>query len=91
MTTENFSYDDYKQTRSSLIDTIQERLTDNDKKFLLSFEKGETDWSLFSTNIAKDLPAVKWKLQNIQKLKDSNPKKHEEMIFNLKRVLSIED
>jgi hypothetical protein len=89
MTTEIFSYDDYEQTRNVLIKTIQERLTKNDKNFLLSFESGEPNWSLLPFNNAKDLPAVKWKSQNIQKLKASNPKKQEEMILNLKGVLRI--
>lgn len=89
MTTDIFSYDDYEQTRNTLIVIIQERISDNDKKFLLSFEKGEPDWSLFPLNKAKELPAVKWKLKNIQKLKHSNPKKHVEMIQRLRIILRI--
>ncbi|PZX09472.1 nucleotidyltransferase AbiEii toxin of type IV toxin-antitoxin system, partial [Breznakibacter xylanolyticus] len=41
MTSVEFTYDDYEKTRATLIDTIQQRLTDDEKRFLLSFEMGE--------------------------------------------------
>lgn len=89
MTSVSFSYNDYKQTRSALLEIIQKRLTEKDKKFLLSFEKGEPDWSLFSIMKAKDLPAVKWKLQNIQKLKQTKLQKHKKLIKDLKQTLEF--
>lgn len=88
MTSVEFTYDDYEKTRATLIDTIQQRLTADEKKFLLSFEMGEPDWKLFPHPVLKDLPAIKWKLLNIQKLKKDNPKKHERMMDDLKRNLN---
>jgi hypothetical protein len=38
----------------------------------------------------KYLPAIKWKLLNIEKLKKANPKKHEQMIVDLKKSLEME-
>ncbi|MCK5782289.1 MAG: nucleotidyl transferase AbiEii/AbiGii toxin family protein [Flavobacteriales bacterium] len=87
MTTVEFSYDNYLSTREILLETITKRLTDNDRKFLLSFEMGNPMWELFPYPIIKDLPAIKWKLINIQKLIDSNPEKHQEMIEYLRSVL----
>jgi hypothetical protein len=46
-------------------------------------------WDLFSYELSKELPAVKWKQINIQKLKGINPKKHEAMINNLKMTLGL--
>ena len=89
MTSIGFSYDDYESTRDTLIRTITQRLTDDDKKFLISFEKGSPIWSLFPQPILKDLPAVKWKLKNIQKLVQLNPEKHKMMIGKLKSILEI--
>lgn len=91
MTSVKFSYEDYEKTRATLIETIQERLTDDDRKFLLSFEMGEPEWGLFPYPMLKDLPAIKWKLLNIEKLKKSNPKKHVRMINDLKKTLGIDD
>ena len=71
----DFSYEDYKVTRDKLISIIGERLTEQDKKFLLSFESGEPDWKLFPISVLKDLPAIQWKLLNINKLKKDNAKK----------------
>lgn len=79
MTSVPFRYADYEETRTSLIELIQQRLTKTEKEFLISFENGEPDWSLFPVSEAQDLPAVKWKLKNIQKLKKTNPMKHNEL------------
>jgi predicted nucleotidyltransferase component of viral defense system len=87
MTTVEFSYDDYETTRALLIQTIGEFLTDEDKRFLLSFESGEPVWELFPIPKLKDLPAIQWKLINIAKLKKNNPQKHEQMVKNLKDVI----
>ncbi len=87
MATIEFSYEDYLETRSLLIETIKNRLTENDKKFLLSFETGEPQWDLFPYTVLKELPAIKWKLLNIQKLKNTNLDKHSQMIEMLKNTL----
>jgi len=84
-----FSYDDYLYTRQRLIDIINERLTNNDKKFLLSFEKGEPQWDLFPYTGIRNLPAIKWKQINILRLKKGNIDKYRQMIKNLEGVLSF--
>ncbi len=38
------------------------------RRFLLSFKGGEPDWSLLGVPGAQDLPAVRWKLDNLAKL-----------------------
>jgi len=88
MTEVVFTYEDYEQTRAKLLETIQKRLSSDDKKFLLSFEMGEPEWDLFPHSVLKDLPAVKWKLINIRKLKKTNPKKYNQMIKHLKSNIS---
>ena len=89
MATVNFSYTDYENIRQALIDTINERLTDDDKKFFISFETGEPQWDLFPYSVLKDLPAIKWKLINIRKLKKENPDKHKQIIKNLKGMFHL--
>jgi predicted nucleotidyltransferase component of viral defense system len=90
MTVVEFSYEDYEQTRAKLLEIIYNRLTDNDKKFLLSFENGAPAWDFFPYAVLQHLPAVKWKLLNIHKLKNNNPKKHEQMLVDLKKILGLE-
>jgi len=87
MTSVEFTYDDYEKTRVTLIETIHQRLSGDEKRFLLSFKMGEPDWNLFPHLALKNLPAIKWKLLNLQKLKKDNPNKHKQIIENLKGIL----
>lgn len=89
MTSVEFSYDDYERIRATLIEILHMLLTNDDKKFLLSFEEGKPDWNLFPHPVLKDLSAIKWKLLNIKKLNEANPQKHEQMITKLKRSLGL--
>jgi hypothetical protein len=82
-----FSYEEFEACRKRLVKEINEAFTEKDKQLLLSFKAGEPDWTL--SNIAKlqYLPAVKWKLQNIQKLKKQNPKQHKLLLQKLEAAL----
>jgi hypothetical protein len=84
MTKEQFSYTDYENTRKLLIEKIHRSLTDADKHFMLKFEQGIPDWSLYDFSI---FPAVQWKLLNIRKLKAKNPVKHNKMYEILRERL----
>ncbi|WP_209406425.1 nucleotidyl transferase AbiEii/AbiGii toxin family protein [Pseudozobellia sp. WGM2] len=84
MSDEEFTYEGFETTRNSLIKTIHENLTDSDKEFLLSFENNTPNWNAYKF---EDYPAVQWKLQNLQKLKEANPKKHREQLELLKSGL----
>ncbi len=86
MSDELFTYEDFEATRNLLLQTIHENLTDADKQFLLSFENGTPDWSLYNF---EDYPAVQWKLQNLQKLKEINAEKHSEQLKKLKSKFQI--
>lgn len=88
MTSVEFSYDDYEKTRATLIETIQNRLTENDKKFLLSFEQGDPEWNLLPFPILIDLPAIKWKLLNINKFKKDKPNRYLDMLEKLNQILN---
>ena len=61
------------------------KLSENQKKFLLSFAKGEPDFSLSPFVNLKEFPAIKWKLQNLIIFKTKSPN-----AFNL-QVKNLED
>lgn len=84
-----FTYEDYESTRTTLIEIIKHRLIEDDKNFFLSFEMGEPKWELFPQPILKDLPAIKWKLLNIDKLKKTNKSKHKKMIDKLNNTFEL--
>ncbi len=87
MTTTPFYYTTYEAVRERLIAEIFQSLTADDRKFLLSFKKGEPVWNLIPIDNLQHLPAVKWKLLNIQNLLKNNPTKHSEMLNALEEKL----
>ena len=64
------------ETRQRLHADIGERLTGDIATFLLSLHDAEPDFDLIGFSHAEKLPAVRWKLVNLEKLKRENPKKH---------------
>lgn len=84
MTTHAFSYEDYEQTRQDLVSAIQGMLSNQDKAFLLSFNRLLPDWSIYDF---QEFPSVKWKLQNLAKLHDSNKPKYLEQLDALEAVI----
>ncbi|MBN8647526.1 MAG: nucleotidyl transferase AbiEii/AbiGii toxin family protein [Caulobacterales bacterium] len=89
MTQIKFDYDDFEKTRTELVEAVSKSLNENDKAFLLSFKSGEPDWLLCDNPLLKTLPAIDWKLNNINKLKSTNSNKHNEYLELLKENLQI--
>ena len=82
-----FSYEDYKQSRLQLVKMVQEGLTMEDRKFLLSFEKGSPEWELCCAGDLSNYPSVQWKLLNIRSLQEHNIQKYEQGIKTLNDFL----
>lgn len=72
-------------------DLFNGSLTETDREFLLSFENGEPDWEKCCAGDLSRYPSVKWKLQNIAKLKKSNPQKHKAGLEKLQAFLFPEE
>lgn len=75
MTDIPFTYDEFEETRAKLVADVNSILTDEDKRFLLSFEKGTPEWGGYEYEYLKDYPSVQWKLVNLSKLAKQNPDK----------------
>jgi len=86
MTAEEVAYDELVAVRESLIETLNETITENEKKFLLSIKQAEPDWDLMPVAGIDHLPAIQWKLFNIRKMKKS---KHAESLQKLRTALGI--
>ena len=87
MTDVSFSYEDYESTRKELIGRINNLWTENDKTFLLSFEQGKPEWDKCCAGDLSAYPSVKWKLQNVLKLRDANSEKFAAGIERLSEFL----
>jgi len=75
MTSEPINLDDLLNTQQRLMAELPQALTQNHRNFLLSLVQAAPDWSLMPFNHLQDMPAIKWKLQNLNNLKSKNPTK----------------
>ena len=73
-----------ERTRETLVSDIVDNMPDHHRRFLMSFEKGEPDWSLLEVPHAKTLPAVRWRMQNLAKV---GKKRRAELIARLEASL----
>ena len=65
---------------------IGSRLHGDVAAFLLSLHDAEPDFGLLGLPEAADLPAVRWKLANLQRLRNTNPGKHAAQRTALERL-----
>jgi hypothetical protein len=66
-----------EQARADLRAVIGSHLHDRHKQFLLGLVRLEPEWDLMPFPHLRELPALKWKLLNLEKLKRKNPKNFE--------------
>jgi predicted nucleotidyltransferase component of viral defense system len=63
-------------------------LTASQRQFLLGLLASEPDWQLMKCPHLSQLPAIRWKLQNLAKLKKSNPRKFSQQAEELRARLA---
>jgi hypothetical protein len=85
MTDKPVSRDELVTAREALIADIVGRMPTKHRKFLISFERGKPDWTLLDVPGAPELPAVKWRQQNLDKLPAN---KRDALVARLEEVLS---
>ena len=75
MTATAVTLEQLEATRVRLFESLPRALTPAHRAFLLSLVKVEPDWSQMPFAHLQELPAIRWKLMNLTKLKKSNPKR----------------
>jgi len=86
MTAEEVKYEELIAAREALIGTLMKELTDTEKTFLVSLKEGQPKWSAIGIEGIEKLPAIQWKLMNIQKIGEE---KRAESLERLKRKLGL--
>ncbi|MBM7045716.1 nucleotidyl transferase AbiEii/AbiGii toxin family protein [Rhizobium lusitanum] len=76
MTIEPVSLIELKDARARLTGDLLARLDEKAMRFLLTLHDAEPDFEVIGLPQAAALPAVRWKLLNLAKLKQQNPDKH---------------
>lgn len=68
MTVEPVTLEDLTAVTEKMLRELKSNFTQQDYDFILSFKKGDPDWSLACSDQIQYLPAVQWKLLNIRKM-----------------------
>lgn len=76
MTREAVPWTALVEARRRLVEDIGSRLRGDVTAFLLSVHDAEPDFGLIGLPRAALLPAVRWKVENPERLRRANPKKH---------------
>ena len=72
MTREEVTLDTLLAVQGRLIAELPQQLIERQRSFLLSLVRAEPDWTLLPFPHLQELPALKWKLLNLAKLKKSD-------------------
>lgn len=91
MTATPVTLEQLETTRARLFDLLPKALTPAHHAFLLSLVQAEPDWSQMPFEHLQELPAIRWKLMNLAKLKKTHPQRfmhqHDELVARLAAVV----
>lgn len=76
-----------EETRTRLRRELATALSSEQKRFLLGLAAGDPPWEAMQCRHLSELPAIKWKLQNLAQLKHTNPAKFRMQSDHLGRLL----
>ncbi|SFH85844.1 nucleotidyl transferase AbiEii/AbiGii toxin family protein [Albimonas pacifica] len=86
MTLEPVTLQDLLDTRRELVAQLVGAMPPAHRTFLLGFERGEPDWTLIATPHARELPAVRWRVRNLETL---SVDQREALVGDLAKVLAV--
>jgi Nucleotidyl transferase AbiEii toxin, Type IV TA system len=87
MTKEPLVLDELLKVRIALFSELPSALTDAQREFLLGLVQCKPDWSLMSCPHLQNMPAIRWKITNLQRLSEVNPTKFAAQQTELRRRL----
>ena len=85
MTEEPVPLEPLLETRESLIKMIVGEMPKEHRKFLIDFERGDPDWSVLGIDHLEELPAIRWRQLNLDKL---NADARAKLVSSLEQKLS---
>lgn len=89
MSDENFTLEDCNNTFDTLVYKVKSALTPEDKQFLIDFFSLDEAWKNTTIPNVDRLSGVRWKIENLIRLQQSNPEKFVNQINLLKQVLDL--
>jgi len=88
MTAEPVALDELIATQNRLIRELQEGLDADERKFLILLVRNQPDWSLLGIPHLAELPGIRWKLQNLERLASSRIKGFHAQAEKLEKLLN---
>lgn len=83
MTTEPVAIEDLLAARERMVQELQTGLDASERDFLLALVAAKPDWSLLGIAHLAELPGLRWKLLNLEKLQRESPKQFEQQYARL--------
>jgi hypothetical protein len=87
MTAEPVELEALLSARERMVAELQVGLDAKEREFLLSLARYEPDWTLLGIEHLEQLPGIRWKLANLERLAKANPKKLKAQAQELEKVL----
>lgn len=84
MTYEPVSVEWLEKTLTKMVRKIHDAITDADRNFLLALKRGTPNWQTFALPEVERLPAIQWKILNLERM---NPGKRKKAAAKLEKVL----
>jgi len=88
MTVEPVKLDALLAARERMVHELQQGLTADERRFLLSLVTAEPEWALLGVPHLEQLPGVRWKLQNLGRLRKADARKFAEQSDALAQLLT---
>ena len=87
MTREPVGLESLLEARNRLRQELASRLTEGQRHFLLGLARADPDWTLLACPHAGELPALRWKLENLRRFRTHRPADFEKQANLLERLL----
>ena len=72
MTSQEVSLAELEEVQRTVRDELPKQLDDAERRFLVSLVSNVPDWTLLAIPHLKDMPAIRWKLANLERLQRDN-------------------
>jgi predicted nucleotidyltransferase component of viral defense system len=86
MVIEPVTAEELRSVGERLASRLRKEMTEEERRFIVSVKEGEPQWNLLGIPGIENLPAVRWKLQNIRQMA---PTKHREALRKLRDYLGV--
>jgi predicted nucleotidyltransferase component of viral defense system len=86
MTAEPIELEALLAARERMVRQLQQDLSADERRFLLSLVAAEPEWPLLGVPHLEQLPGLRWKLQNLERLRKTNARKFAEQSDTLARL-----